>query len=414
MTPTRPPWILLLVVMAVTGCAPCNPAPSESAGDRAPHVILISFDGVRADYLDRIDTPAFDRIAREGVRADALIPVFPTKTFPNHYSIATGMVPEKHGIVGNAFYDPELGATYSLRDAETVGDGRFYRGEPIWVTAERQGVKAATYYWVGSEADIQGVRPSTWMPYDSRVPNDERVDTVLEWLARPAEERPRLVTLYFSEVDRAGHRHGPSAPEVNAALRRMDEALGRLLDGLDPLPIRDEIDVVIVSDHGMAEHGPETAIALDELIDLEGVRLGETGPTASLHIEGETTRAREIRDELNDALEHGRAYLRDEIPDRLRIRGDPRIGDVLIVMDEPYLIGPAAQRPRSKGGSHGWDPASPSMHGIFFARGPTFRSGASIPAFENIHIYPLLAEILDLEPNPDIDGEPGRLRDALE
>jgi len=376
----------------------------------SPYVILISFDGFRPDYMDRVETPNFDRVAAEGVQAEGLIAVYPTKTFPNHYTIATGMYPENHGIVSNSFYDPERYATYSIGDRESVMDGSWYRGEPIWVTAETQGMVAASFFWVGSEADVMGVRPTIWKPYDGRIPNEARVDSALTWLQLPPERRPHMITLYFSDVDSRGHRHGPDAPEVDEAVRHVDAVLGRLLDGLDQLPIRDEVYLVLVSDHGMASYSPETAVAIDEIIDMDGIRMPDSGAAANLHVDGGIEAAEQVRDALNAGLEHGRAYLREEVPERLSYRADPRIGDVVIIMDEHWQIRTSDRMPSSAGGTHGWDPTLPSMHGIFLARGPGIRAGATIQAFEAIEIYPLLAEVLGLEPGTDVDGRDGWLR----
>jgi predicted AlkP superfamily pyrophosphatase or phosphodiesterase len=421
--------ILLVVLGAflLAGCAGVQPAPSPPApgladGSRggnlpqhweAPYVILVSFDGFRHDYQERVDTPNFDRVSAGGVTAEGLIPVFPSKTFPNHYTIVTGMYADAHGIVSNSFFEPERGEQYSIGIRETVEDGTWYRGEPIWVTAERQGMVAASYFWVGSEADIQGIQPTIWKPYDGSVPNAARVDSVLAWLRLPAHQRPHVVTLYFSDVDDAGHRHGPFAPEVDHAVASVDSALGRLLDGIEALPIRDQVYVLLVSDHGMAAAGPETAVAFESFIDMEGIVVGDSGPAANLHVEGGPARARQVRDALNAGLEHGRAYLRADVPRHLHYRADPRIGDVVVLMDEHYQIRPQDRMPRSAGGTHGWDPTLPSMHGIFLAMGPGIRPGARIPAFEAVHIYPLLTEILGLTPGPDVQGRPGWLRGLI-
>ena len=201
-----------------------------------PYLVLVSFDGLRPDYLDRYETPSFDRVAARGVAAEALVSVYPSLTFPAHYSIATGLHPERHGLVGNRFYDPARGEEYNYRDRHSVEDGTWYGGEPIWVTAETQGMVAAAMLFVGTEADIGGVRPTFWTRYADRGTHRERVDEVLGWLALPAERRPHLVTLYFSSVDGAGHRYGPASTAVAEAVERVDADLGRLLDGIDALP----------------------------------------------------------------------------------------------------------------------------------------------------------------------------------
>jgi predicted AlkP superfamily pyrophosphatase or phosphodiesterase len=240
------------------------------------------------------------------------------------------------------------------------------------------------------------------------------VDAVLDWLRLPPPARPRLITLYFSDVDHAAHRFGPLAPEARDAFSRVDAALGRLLDGIQTLPIRDDVFVVLVSDHGMAETSRDRTTALDTLIDLRDVVVSDAGPTASLHVRGGPARARQVRDELNARLRHGRAYLRADVPERLHYRADPRIGDVVIVMEEHYMVYAREREDDSfPAGMHGWDPALPSMHGIFIVSGPGIRKGATVDAVENIDIYPFLAELLGIEPAAGIDGRPGRISGAV-
>ncbi len=375
-----------------------------------PYVILISLDGFRADYFERFEAPNFHRLMQQGVRAEGLIPVFPSKTFPNHYSIVTGMYADHHGLVSNGFYDPQRQQTYAMSDRAAVQDGSWYGGEPIWVTAEKQGMVAASFFWPGSEAAIGGVRPTYTKEYDSDVPNEVRVDTVLDWLKMEPEKRPHFITLYFSDVDSAGHHFGPRAPEVQAAIATVDHQLGRLLDGIESLPMREPVYVIVVSDHGMAETGPEQYIALDSLIDMEGVRIADAGTNANLHITGGSKQARAVRDAINRKLQHGRAYLRREIPATLHYRSNPRIGDIVIVMEEPYQIGSKDRAPRGLGGAHGWNPTVASMHGIFLVMGPGMKRGATIPRFENIQVYSLMAELLGLKAYGKIDSRPGWLR----
>jgi predicted AlkP superfamily pyrophosphatase or phosphodiesterase len=411
----------LVAALVATGCLsqsplPAKPAPPPSASrqgsgginlpqhQNAPHVVLISLDGVRADYLDSDEAQNLRRIAWDGVRAAALVPVFPTMTFPNHISLVTGLHPDRHGIVGNSFYDPDLGRAYTMSDQTETRDGSWYRGEPIWVTAERQGMVSACFFWPSSDAPIGGVRPTHWSPYDGKVPNQDRVDTVLEWLRRPADSRPHLITLYMSDVDSASHRFGLGSPEVWAALGRVDRAIGRLLDGVAAIP-RHDVYVVVTSDHGMADvRGNEP---LDALIDLTAVRIGTTGPVANLHVTGGIARARVVRDALNRGLKHGRAFLRADVPARLRHSANPRIGDVVVIMDEGYLTSPTAKPPdpsRPLSGTHGWDPALPSMHAIFLVSGPGVRRAGTIPAVRTVDVYPFLTELLRLRAASGIDG----------
>jgi predicted AlkP superfamily pyrophosphatase or phosphodiesterase len=375
-----------------------------------PYVVMISFDGFRADYLDSLRPPNFARLMQRGARARGLIPVFPSKTFPNHYSIVTGLYAEHHGIVANAFYDPARRARYAIADTSAVRDGSWYRGEPLWVTAERQGMVAASFFWPGSEAAIGGVRPTIVNRYDGTVPDSARVDTVLAWLRRPPAVRPHLVTLYASDVDDAGHKFGPGTRQVADAVGAVDRMLGRLIDGLDSLSIRDSVYLIVVSDHGMARYTPTDFATLGELVDTTGVRIADAGPNANLHVSGGEARARAVRDSLNRVLPHGRAYLREEVPARLHYRSDPRIGDVVIILDAPFQVSTTAKRPSSAGGAHGWDPRYPAMHGIFLVAGPGVRRGVELPRVANVDIYPFVTELLQLRPAAKIDGASGRIR----
>lgn len=408
---------LALVLTAATACAPARTgAPDEQRADRdstESYVVLVSFDGMRHDMIDRVQTPYFDRIAGSGVRAAGLIPAYPTKTFPNHYSIATGLYPARHGIVDNAFYDPALDATYRLGDTIAVRDGRWYGGEPIWVTAERQGVRTASYFWVGTEAEIDGVRPSYYKDYDGSVPYEARVDTVLHWLALPRADRPRLVMLYFDQPDYAAHEHGPDAPAVDSMVARTDTILGRLVDGIDELAIGDRVHLVLVSDHGMAPAPADQVVYLDDAVDLDGVHFINNTTQAFLYLDGDTARAAAMRTAINDRLEHVTAYLPHELPERFNYQGSPRTGDLVAVADLEWVIRLRAWRPWTGGGTHGWDPHEREMHGIFLARGPRLRSNLTIAGFENVHVHPLLAHLLGIEPAADIDGRLDALNAAL-
>ena len=368
-----------------------------------PYVVLVSFDGVRPDYLDRFDTPHFDRLARTGVVSDSLIPVFPSLTFPSHYSIATGLYPEHHGIVGNRFYDPLRDEEFNYREQADAQDGLWWGGEPIWLTAERQGMVAATLFFPGTEAAIGGIHPTHWRPYDASMSNADRVAQVAAWLGTVPPERPHLIMVYFSLVDGAGHRRGPDGVEIGDAVRSADRLLGRLLDGIEQLEFGTRVYVVVVSDHGMAAVDPDRQIVLPEVVDLRGVRAIPTGPGMSLYVDGDETRARELRDRINATEPDARAFLRDEVPAHLHHRASTRIGDVLVVPEEGVLVGfqPDSSPPAAM---HGWDPTLPSMHGIFLMRGPELVSDRRVEAFESIHVYPFLAHILQLTPNSEIDG----------
>jgi predicted AlkP superfamily pyrophosphatase or phosphodiesterase len=336
--------------------------------------------------------------------------VFPTKTYPNHYSIATGLYAGGHGIVANDFHDAAFNATYRLSDRSTVEDGRWYDGEPIWVTAERQGMVTAAMFFIGTEAPVQGIQPTYWNRYDHQRPNAERIATVLDWLRMPAERRPHIVTLYFSVLDDAGHRFGPDAPETMAALQEADALLSSLMDGIESLVIRNEVYLVIVSDHGMVATDRGT-ILLDDYTTFapEDVVLS-AGTITQIHVADEARRWR-IASELS-ALPGATAYLREDLPEEWHIRENARIGDIVVVANEGVLLGRRGFPSGTSRATHGYAPM-PSMHGIFLAAGPRIVPGSRISAFENVHIYPLLAEVLRLRPADDIDGDLDVLRSIL-
>jgi predicted AlkP superfamily pyrophosphatase or phosphodiesterase len=394
--------LLFLACGAPGGGGPGEPEPAPER--ERPYVVMVSFDGMRHDFLDRAATPNFQRVAREGVRAAALIPSYPSKTFPNHYTMATGLYPAKHGIVDNAFYDPEFEATYRLGDPDKVRDGRWYSGEPIWVTAESQGIKAASFFWVGTEAAVRGIRPSYFKYYDRDFPHAARVDTVLHWLSLPLEERPRLVMLYFSEPDATAHRHGPDDPAVAETVAELDALLGRLLDGIEALPIAEAVHVVLVSDHGMMPVPPDRVVYLDDYVDLDGIRVVDTLTQALLYFDGAEERRWAVHEALAERLEHARVFFQGETPPEWHSADSRRIGDLLVVADPGWVIMRRDGRSWSGGGMHGWDPAVPQMGGIFLAAGPALAPGRELPTFENVHIYPLLAHLLGLDPADGIDG----------
>jgi predicted AlkP superfamily pyrophosphatase or phosphodiesterase len=378
----------LLLVLLLSGCAAARPP-----------VILISLDGFRPDYLERGVTPHLDRLAREGVRAEALIPVFPTVTFPNHYTLVTGRWPAAHGIVGNEFYAPDLDATFAMGDRRAVRDGRFWGAEPIWVTAERQGHRTAAFFWPGSEAAIGGIRPTYAPPYDHAMPDSARVRQVLDWLDLPRGRRPAFLTLYTSVVDAAGHTHGPDAPETSVAIARADSMVGRLISGLAERGLADAVHLVVVSDHGMAGTSPGRVVFLDDYLDPAAIEIDDLSPVLMARPR------RGLEDSVYRGLRaarHLRVYRRAELPARLHLAGTDRVSPIVAIADEGWVIRRrphAGERPRPVGGGeHGYDDSLPSMRAIFLAHGPRFRSGLVVPPFRNLHVYPLLAELLGVEP----------------
>lgn len=407
--------VLFLTATLMAACA--GPGPQRSSGpaeDGPPYVVMVSFDGMRHDFIDRIATPNFQRVADAGVRAAGLIPGYPSKTFPNHYGTATGLYPAHHGLVDNSFYDPEFDATYRIGDRDAVRNGRWYFGEPIWVTAEEQGVRAASYFWVGTEAPIQGVQPTYFKYYDESVTYTARVDTVLQWLSLPTADRPRLVMLYFDQPDGIAHAVGPDHPAVDSVVAELDGHLGRLLDGIEALAIADRTTVLLLSDHGMAAVPADSVIHLEDHTSLDGVRVVNNSTQAHLYFDGDTARADRVYRALHDGLTAATVYRKGQTPDRWHYHAGRRIGDLIVAADPGWILRPRDRRPWDGGGMHGWDPYHRPMHGIFLAVGPRIRAGLEIPAFENVHIYPFVAHLLGLDPAEEIDGRLEILESVLE
>ena len=412
----------LAILLACSAAAPGQPAnraatPGGTGGTNhpsvhdLPHVLLVSFDGFSPSYFDRFATPNFDRLAARGMRAEGLVPVFPSLTFPSHYAIATGLHPGAHGIAANRFWDPVRGDEFNYRETSDAQDGSWWLGEPIWVTAETQGMVAAAFFFPGTEAAIGGIRPSHHRAYDGSVPNRSRVAQALDWLALPPEQRPHLITLYFSLVDSAGHRLGPDDPGMRDSVEAADRLLGDLMEGIDTLPHADQVGLVVVSDHGMAAPDPDLTEMLPSPVDLGGVRVVPAGPSVSLHI-GDAGRSRELRDRLNAELADARAWLREELPEHLHARDNRNLGDVLVIPAGTGMVQLSSDR-SPPSGMHGWDPQLVAMHGIFVAAGPGIAEGVDLPLIEAVDIYPLIAHLLELTPAEDIAGSLAPFRPAL-
>ncbi|MFW5815236.1 MAG: ectonucleotide pyrophosphatase/phosphodiesterase [Wenzhouxiangella sp.] len=402
----RLPIVLCLLLLSLLGLSACQGTREVPEADRPAPVLLISIDGFRHDYFDLADTPALDRLVDGGLKADSLHHVFPTKTFPTHYSVVTGCHPGRHGVVANSMWDPARDARFSLGDRDAVSDGYWYDGcEPIWVTAENQGLTAGTFFWPGSEARIQGVRPTHWKPYAGDTPHLERVETLLDWVDLPADQRPDLLTLYFSVVDSAGHRHGPLADPVRDALIDVDHHLGILFDGLEERGLFDQMNIILVSDHGMSRVDFDQYIMLDDYLDLSRVQVSDWGPAAQIW--ATDMPAEDIVAALDGAHPRLRAWARDDIPARYRFDDHPRVPDVLaeadlewMISNRPHMLG---RRQFSLYGMHGWDPALLEMHGAFVIRGPGFAPGSRAPAVRSVDVYGLMAHLLNLTP-ADNDG----------
>jgi len=369
---------------------------------REQYVVLVSFDGFRWDYPSLYNTPNLDKLASRGVKADRMIPSFPTKTFPNHYTLATGLHPGKHGLINNTFYDAELDYIYRMGDRSAVENGAFYGGEPIWVTASKQGLLTASFYWVGSEAPIQGIQPTYWKRFDDSVPFATRIDTVVKWLGYPSEKRPRLVTLYYEEPDSEAHTYSPVSDETGLMVAHVDSLLGVLVSKLKKTPVGRKTNLVVLSDHGMGQVSPDLYVNLGSIIPRDKIIMSLGGnPTYNMDLVDDY-----IPQALADlnAAEGVTAWHRDSVPEHLHYRNHIRIPDIVIVADSGWSIGMRPDGSSYRGGTHGYDPSNSDMHGIFYAAGPAFRKGGRVDELHNVDIYNIVAALLSVKPEPN-DGD---------
>lgn len=407
--------LALLPLLVLAACATSNvSAPSTAAGATTPRppLLLISLDGVHPDYLGRGDTPALDALAAAGVQA-WMRPSYPSLTFPNHYTLVTGLRPDRHGLIHNSMYDETLGE-FRLSNREAVGTAAWYDdGEPLWVTAENAGLRTATLSWPGSEAPVRGVQPTQWSPFDGSRPIEERVDTVLGWLSAPEATRPAFATLYFEHPDSAGHDHGPASPQVREAMRRVDAGLARLVAGLRARGLLDRVNLVLVSDHGMADVRPGHTIAIEDMVTLEEARVTSTGQVIGV-VPNPGFEAQVERRLLGAHAQYD-CWRKGELPARWKFGSHPRVPPIVCQMhvgwDAVSASGLARRAGRTRG-SHGFDPAAPEMRAMFVAHGPAFREGVQLDGFDNVDVYPLLARLLGLAPVGD-DGDPATLLPAL-
>lgn len=394
-------------------------APGQQRiGDLRPTVILISLDGFRWDYLDKYRPPALTSLARNGVRARWMIPSFPTKTFPNHYTVATGLYPENHGIVENNVFD--FGEVFTMSKRKEVQNPRWWGGEPIWVTAEKQGQIAASYFFVGTETMIDGEMPTKWRIYNGRVPNKMRVDEVLGYLDLPLERRPTMISMYFSTTDDVGHEFGPDAVETKYAVWEADEYIERLMEGLKKRGIDQQVNVIIVSDHGMANYYPKNVTFLDDVFSIDALTERIIWTNEIVQIFPKPGKAGEILDKVRN-LEHASCWKKGELPARLHYNRGPRVAPIICSSELGWIITTHKRwndwyedlddvnRPR---GAHGYDNRYMEMQATFIAHGKAFKPGYVAEPFQNIEVYNLMAYILGLKPAKN-DGDINRVKAML-
>src|SRR5882762_7857203 len=396
----------VLVLACLLTLSPSVRPQAKPITDLRPTVLLISLDGFRYDYLNLYRPANLNALANDGVRARWMVPSFPSKTFPNHYTIATGLYPQNHGIVENNIYDPAFKAIFMLSDRGEVENSRWWLGEPIWVTAEKQGQKAASVFYPGTEGEIAGTRLSYWKRYDQDMSNDARVDTILSWLDLPRDRRPTFLALYFSDPDDAGHEFGPVSKETKQAVLKVDREIGRLVRGLRAREIFSQINLIIVSDHGMAPVRLSNAVLLDKLFDTSmATRIFWTREIVSIF--PRAGKEDEIYLSLKRRLPpQARVYRKAEMPARFHYSQSPRIAPLLVLPAEGWILTnqKAFAEMQAKGetkrlkGGHGYDNQFPSMRAIFIAHGEAFKKGKVVAPFENIKVYNIMTRILGLKP----------------
>lgn len=404
--------IFLLFLCAVSVFA------QQPVKDLKPTVILISLDGFRWDYLEKFNPPRLNKLAKEGVRAKWMIPSFPTKTFPNHYTIATGLYPANHGIVENNVFD--FGTVFSMSKRREVENPRWWGGEPIWVTAEKQGQIAASYFFVGTETLIKEEQPTFWRAYNATVPAEMRIDKTLGWFDLPAEKRPTMITLYFSDVDDAGHAFSPDAEETKYAVWNVDRYIKRLVSGLKARGIDKKVNIIIVSDHGMAPVNLKNATFLDDYFNFDLTeRILWTNEIIQIFPkEGKTD---EIHSKISD-LKHATCWKKADIPDRLNYKQGKRVAPIICSSEEGWITTSRERYddwmkdvidPEKPRGAHGYDNRYQSMQATFIAHGEAFKNGYTAEPFANIDVYSLMCRILGLKPainDGNLDAVRGMLK----
>jgi predicted AlkP superfamily pyrophosphatase or phosphodiesterase len=403
---------LVLALATVFSAAASQVLPPDRA-----ILILISIDAFRWDYLERFTPPTLTRLASEGVRAEGLIPQFPSKTFPNHYTLVTGLTLAHHGIISNNMKAPDIPGNFSMSNRDVLADPRWWGGEPIWNTAERQGRRASSMFWPGSETLIGRRRATYWMTYDGDMSHADRVKRTLDWLALPERDRPSFLTLYYADVDSAGHSRGPDSQDVRDAVAKVDRSIGELVAGVQKLGLADRVHYVIVSDHGMAALSPDRMIVLDDYIDVNTVDVVDWAPILALSPkDGNVGKLYAALKGKHPALD---VYRANELPAVYGLAGHPRLQPVIGIAKEGWYVTSTREESRwgepdrhAPGGTHGYDARVKSMRGLFIAAGPRIKSGLVVKPFQNIHVYDFMCAVLGLQPAKN-DGDPAVTRDML-
>ena len=409
-------FLLALAALLFTAVSPAqdvtpvihvqNP-PNLLAQQSKHYVVLVSLDGFRYDYAHEYGAPHLDEMARDGASTPTgMLPSYPSVTFPNHYTLVTGLRPEHHGIVAMEFYDPLRKESYAFNNNKENSDGTWYQGTPLWVLAEQQGMRSACFFWPGSEAAIDGVRPSFYLHFDESVGDEIRIDQVIAWLKLPPEQRPHFITLYYPNTDHAGHKYGPDAPETRDAVHQVDKMIGILREKLKATGL--PVDLIVTADHGMVKVDTPPVV-LDQFADLSHFKI----EGAQLYADSEADAERAYEQFRAHVDPRFTAYRRADVPKSLHYDSRVREGDPVIIANGPYAIYAHQPTRPPNVGSHGFDPQRvPQMKAIFYAEGPDIKAGVALPTFENIDVFSFIARLLELK-TPPVDGAIGPLESAL-
>jgi alkaline phosphatase D len=396
--------LLIAILTVLTGFRQDNRKPYKN------YVLLVSFDAFRWDYSKLYNTPNLNKLAKDGVNAERMYSSFPTVTFPNHYSIVTGLYPDHHGLINNSFPAPDLGLFYRMGDRNAVENPAFYGGEPVWVTAEKKGVKSASFFWVGSEAPVDGIQPSYWKKYDETVTYEARIDTVIKWLGYPVPKRPELVTLYFDEPDATSHIFGPVSPQTGKVVERLDSLIGVMRTKLSALPEAKRINLIILSDHGMSAVSPSRYVNIKSLVPNRMIASISGGNPVYLINPSEGKKDSVLY--LLNRSKGLKAWSKSGLPPKWHYGTNPRIPEIVVVADSSWSIGTRSDGSSVRGGAHGYDNSNSDMFSIFYAAGPSFKKNYKFRELNNVDIYNLVCRILDISPAKN-DGDPAHIKGML-
>ncbi len=389
---------------------------NSQEGKSKPYVIMISTDGFRYDYAEKYNAQNLLKLSNSGIRAKAMIPSYPSITFPNHWSLITGLYPSHHGLVDNFFYDYKIGKGYAMNKKENAEDGSWYGGTPLWTLAEKQGIVSASLQWVGSASDAGGKRPTYYYPYHEKFKPEEKVNKVINWLKLPEDQRPHFIAMYFPEVDGAGHHFGPDSEETKNAVQLIDKAIGNLVQKVNDLGLKN-VNFVFVSDHGMIKVDGENPLEIPEILfNKDRFDFYNSQTLVRVHVKN-SDEVKSVFKELkaNKTADY-KVYLDKKLPKYLHFatRDDRynRIGQILLIPKAPKVF--LEKNQTTSVGKHGYDPKLvPEMKATFYAWGPEFKNNAVVDEFSNVNVYPLVAKILDLKLENEIDGKLKVLKKTL-